>query len=143
MRLCTFTVGRHQLGVDAHRVREIVALRELTAVAGAPRHVRGLVNLRGQIVTCLDLATLLGLEPAVATPPLAVVIEHDDELVSVGVDRVADVVELDPADVEPLPATVARALAGNLTGACQRPDHLLLLLDLTRVLSVDQPPVSP
>jgi purine-binding chemotaxis protein CheW len=136
-RVCTFALADRLLGIDADGVREIVVLRELTPVAGAPAEVRGLLNLRGQIVSCLELGVVLGLAPAMAPNPRAIVVEYDDELVGLVVDRVTDVLELDPAAIEAIPPTVPRAMAGILRGACQRPGALLLLLDLDRILATD------
>ncbi|HVV86200.1 MAG TPA: chemotaxis protein CheW [Kofleriaceae bacterium] len=139
MRICTFRLGPRLLGIDAAQVREIVLLKELTRVAGAPPSVRGLLNLRGAIVTCLELGAILGLPPASAAVPRALVLEGGDEAVSLAVDRVADVLEVEPADVEPVPPTVPRAVAPYLAGTCHRAGQLLLLLDVARVIAAGDP----
>lgn len=134
IRICTFTVGAHQVGIDAGRIREIVVLRELTTVAGAPTYVRGLINLRGQIVACLDTGQVLAV-PASDQPRMAIVVDDDDEVVSLAVDAVGDVLELDPSDVDGVPPTVAGEVATWLTGSYQRPGALVILVDLDRVLA--------
>jgi two-component system chemotaxis sensor kinase CheA len=139
IRLCTFTVGGHQIGIDAGRIREIVVLRELTTVAGAPSHVRGLINLRGQIVACLDTAQVLAVD-AVAAPRMAVVVDDADEVVSLAVDAVGDVLEFEQAQLDGVPSTVAADVAARLTGSYQRPGQLVMIVDLDRVLATTGAP---
>ncbi len=139
IRICTFTVGAHQIGIDAGRIREIVVLRELTTVAGAPAYVRGLINLRGQIVACLDTGQVLAV-PAGDQPRMAVVVDDADEVVSLAVDAVGDVLELEPAHVDGVPPTVAGEIATRLTGSYQRPGQLVMIVDLDRVLATVEAP---
>ena len=138
-RLCTFALADRLLAIDADQIREIVTLRDLTAVPGSPRHVRGLVNLRGQIVACIDLGVLLAFDCPPTSKQLAVVVADGDELVSMAVDRVVDVIELDPADIEPVPPTVPRVVADSSIGIYQGSPQLLLILDLGHLLEVSSP----
>jgi purine-binding chemotaxis protein CheW len=133
-RVCTFALAERHIAIDTDRIREVVPLRELTTIAGGPRHVCGLINLRGQIVACLDTAALLALTPS-AGYRMAVLVDDGDGLVSLAVDAVGDVIELEAGSLTPVPATVAPEVAVNLTGTHQRPGHLVLVLDLPRLLS--------
>ena len=133
-RFCAFTLNQRLFAIDAERVREIVVIKSLTRVAGGGERVRGLVNLRGQIVTCLDLGIMLGLGQTSAVAPLAIVVEDADEQICIAIDRVHDVFELAPTAVDPVPATVPRSMAPNLAGAHQHREQIMLLLDLARIL---------
>lgn len=133
-RVCTFTLGDSLFGIDAGRVLEIVAVKDLSRVPGSPRHVRGLMNLRGQVVTCLDLDEILERPPTSHRRGFAVVLDDGEGLTSLEVDRVSDVFDLDPAEVEPVPPTLTGAAARHLVGAYKLPGQLLLLLDVRRLL---------
>jgi purine-binding chemotaxis protein CheW len=131
-QLCTFHVGELYLGIDVMDVQEVIRYQEMTSVPLAPQVVSGLINLRGEIVTALDLRRQLGLpdRPAEAEPPMNVVVRDGrDEAVSLLVDDIDEVVQTDEADFEPVPATVTGPAADLLLGSYALPDRLLLLLD--------------
>lgn len=136
-RICTFVLGDRHVAIDTDRIREIVPLRDLTAIAGGPRHVCGLINLRGQIVACLDTATLLALPPPDRGYRMAVLVDDGDGPVSLGVDAVGDVIEIDSAALAPAPSTVPSDVGANLQGTLQRPGVLVLVLDLSRLLGTN------
>lgn len=133
-RFCAFTLHQRLFAIDADRVREIVVIETLTRVAGSGDRVRGLVNLRGQIVTCLDLGVMLELGPTALGAPLAIVVEDGDEQICIAIERVHDVFELEASAIDPIPATVPPAMAPNLAGAHQHRDQIMLMLDLGRIL---------
>lgn len=133
-RYCAFTLHQRQFALDAARVREIVVVENVTRVPGSGPQVRGLVNLRGQILTCLDLGVLLALGPTVAASRLVMVIEDGEEPICVAIDRIHDVLELADDAIAPVPATVPRAMAPNLAGVHAAAGHLVLLLAVGRLL---------
>ncbi|MBP6633016.1 MAG: purine-binding chemotaxis protein CheW [Kofleriaceae bacterium] len=139
-RYCTFFVAGHLLGLEATRVVEVVPLREVTPVVGAGAHVRGLINLRGRIVTCLDLAELLRF-PARGTPAIAMVVEDHGSVTALAVDAMDDVLEIADETLEPAPSNVDPARARQLVGTARLPTRLLLILDVQRVLD-DSTPVQ-
>jgi purine-binding chemotaxis protein CheW len=105
--------------------------------------VRGLINLRGQIVTAIDLRRRLGLTPLGADDrPMNVVIRSDDGAVSLLVDEIGEVVEMDDADLEAPPETLSPVIREAITGIRPMRDRLLLLLDPDRVLSGSSSPGS-
>src|ERR1700722_8669111 len=111
---CTFYVAGHYFGLDVLKVQEIIRYQEMTRVPLAHPVVRGLINLRGQIVTALDLRLRLDLP---ARPdnqlPVNVVIRTDDGAVSLLVDEIGDVLEVSIRDFERPPETL-RGIARDL-----------------------------
>jgi purine-binding chemotaxis protein CheW len=137
-QLCTFHLGRHHLGIDVTQVQEVIRPQTLTAVPLAPREVLGLINLRGQIVTALDLRRRLGLaDRAGDEAPMNVVIRTADGTLSLLVDRIGDVVEVDEADFEPPPDTLDGRHRQLLRGTYKLDHGLLSVLDTDRVVDLD------
>ncbi|MCU4182819.1 chemotaxis protein CheW [Acidiferrimicrobium sp. IK] len=126
---CTMFVGDLALGVEIGLVQEIVRHMDMTPVPLSPPAVVGLINLRGQIVTAIDLRRRLGLEPAPeGHQPVHVVIRIDGRAVSVLADRIGDVVTTTaPADA--VPDTLAPEVRHLVAGVHQLDDRLLLKLD--------------
>lgn len=141
-QLCTFVVDDLHLGVDVTDVQEVIRFQQMTSVPLAPEVVLGLINLRGQIVTVLDLRAMLGL-PALESeelPTNVVIRGGQDEAVSVLVDSLSDVVDTDADDFEPVPPTLSGPARDLVLGAYKLPDRLLLVLDTDRVRSVQRLP---
>lgn len=136
-RYCTFHLGDLYLGVDVTQVQEVIRFQETTRVPLVSKVVHGLINLRGEIVTTIDLRRRLGLEPlGDGEEPMNVVTRTDDGVVSLLVDRIGDVVDLDPDGFEPPPPTL-RGPSRDLVAAVQQLDGcLLLVLDIPRLLEL-------
>ncbi len=138
---CTFHVADLFVGIDVQQVQEVLRQQPMTAVPLAPATVSGLINLRGQIVTAINLRTRLGLGAADAGLPMAnVVIRDRDAAVSLLVDRIGDVLEVDDALCEAAPSTVNDEFRSLLLGAYKLPGQMLLVLDHQRVLDDSPPP---
>jgi purine-binding chemotaxis protein CheW len=136
-RLCTFLVDDLYLGVDVTEVQEVIRYQAMTAVPLAPEVVFGLINLRGQIVTAIDLRTMLGLPPLAGDdlPTNVVIRDGSDDAVSLLVDSIGDVVDTDGVDFEPVPSTLTGPARDLVLGAYKLPDSLLLVLDTHRVMT--------
>jgi len=133
----TFTVDGLLFGVDVLRVQEVLRHQTTTPVPLAPGVVRGLINLRGQIVTALDLRARLSLEPHAAdAQPLNVVVRTDEGAVALLVDDIGDVISADDAAWEAAPATLTDAARDLIPGAYKLDGRLLLQLDVDRALDV-------
>lgn len=125
------------IGIDVDRVREVTAGSRLTPVPLAPPLVSGLLNLRGEIVTAIDLRRCLQLPERPADQrPVHVIVATTDGWVSLLVDEVGDVVTLDPKDLEPAPAAVSGPIGELFAGAYRLGDGLLLAVDIDGVLAV-------
>ncbi len=136
-QLSTFHVGKYLFGVDVALVQEVVRLQQITPVPLAPPEIAGLINLRGEVLTAIDLRARLGLPAADADrEPVNVVVRVDDEPVSLLVDEIAGVLEVSQVPFEQTPATVDEKVRDLLLGAYTLPDRLLLALNAERVLDV-------
>jgi purine-binding chemotaxis protein CheW len=134
---CTFYVAGHYFGFDVLRVQEIIRWQEITRVPLAPPVVRGLINLRGQIVTALDLRLRLGLgERPAGRQPVNVVVRSDDGAVSLLVDEIGDVLEVPESSFERTPETLTGPARELIRGAYKLSDRLLLVLDPERTINL-------
>jgi purine-binding chemotaxis protein CheW len=133
----TFSVDDRYVGIPVDRVQEVLLAQPLTPVPLAHDHISGVLNLRGQIVTAIDLRARLGLPPREADAPSAhVVIVTDGGPLSLVVDRLGDVVPVDDASFEPPPDTLDAGSARSIKGAFKLDDALLLDLDLDEALHI-------
>lgn len=136
-QLCTFSLDGHLFGVDAQTVQEVIRYQEMTRVPMAPPAVSGLINLRGQIVTAIDLRTRLGLTPRPAGKlPMNVVVRGDEGAVSLLVDQIGDVIEVDAENFETSPDTLQGPARELVLGAYKLDGRLLLLLDCTAAIQL-------
>lgn len=131
----TFTVADRYLGVPVERVQEVLRAQPITPVPLAHEHIEGLLNMRGQIVTALNLRARLGLAPREADAPRAnVIVMTDDGPLSLVVDALGDVVAVHDEWFEPPPDTLQSDTRHLIKGAYKLDDALLLDLDLDRTL---------
>jgi purine-binding chemotaxis protein CheW len=136
-QLSAFRVGRYLFGVEVALVQEIVRLQTITPVPLSAAEIRGLINLRGEVLTAIDLRARLGLPPSDKDrDPINVVIRLNDEPVSLLVDEIGGVIEVSEVPFEATPTTVDPAIRDMLLGAYTLPDRLLLALNVTKVLAV-------
>jgi purine-binding chemotaxis protein CheW len=134
---CTFYVDGHYFGLDVLRVQEVIRFQQMTRVPLASPVVRGLINLRGQIVTAIDLRRRLELSDRPADQlPLNVVVQTDDGAVSLLVDEIGDVLEVPASLFERAPETLQGTARELICGAYKLPDCLLLILDTDRTVNV-------
>lgn len=123
-------LGDQFYAVDALTVQELIRQQPMTRVPMAPQCVRGLINLRGQIVTAIDLRNRLGSRPVGSdSKPMNVVIRGDEGAVSLLVDQIGDVIEVDDSNFEEPPDTLRADERDLILGAYKLEDRLLLLLD--------------
>lgn len=132
-QLATFVLEGARYGVDVLHVQEALRWQARTAVPLAPAGIAGLVNLRGQVVLTVDLRVKLGLAPLAAdAEPMMVVVQVDGEPISLLVDEIGDVIDVDDSQFEPPPDTLAPALREVILGAYKLDGGLLLALDVDR-----------
>jgi purine-binding chemotaxis protein CheW len=134
---CTFYLDGHYFGLDVLKVQEIIRYQEMTRVPLASPMVRGLINLRGQIVTAIDLRRRLEMNDRPADQlPVNVVVQTDDGAVSLLVDEIGDVLEVNEKVFERPPDTLAGTSRELIRGAYKLADRLLLILDTERTVNL-------
>jgi purine-binding chemotaxis protein CheW len=144
--LCTFFLADLSFGVEVKHVQEVLRFQPMTRVPLASTTVRGLINLRGQIVTAIDMRARLRLAALSETQePMNVVLSTKDGVVSLLVDEIGDVLEVDRSEFERAPATLPALLHDVVLGVYKLERRLLLLLDVERVIALSDvmAPVSP
>lgn len=141
--LSTFLVRGTLFGFDAQIVQEVIRVGTVTPVPHAPAEVLGVINLRGKIVTLLDTGLLLGFPPGSPdTQNRIFVIEDKGEFFGMLVDRVDEVVELDPGQLEPPPANMPQAQAMFCAAVCRVSGRVITLLKTKELLSATRSPAG-
>lgn len=136
-QLCTFFLDKQMFAIDVQTVQEVIRYQQMTDIPLAPDAVCGLINLRGQIVTAIDLRKRLGLpNRPEGQLPMNVVVRSDDGAVSLLVDQIGDVQESDLENFESPPETLRGGARQLIRGAYKMKDRLLLILDTERVIDV-------
>ncbi|MBI4846863.1 MAG: chemotaxis protein CheW [Candidatus Omnitrophica bacterium] len=140
IQLVIFKIGDEEFGVEINQVREIVKLVSITRMPKAPVFIEGVVNLRGQIITVIDLAKRLDLPSTGRTEATRImVVEVGDNTVGMIVDSVSEVLRLSTDEIEETPPLIdSQVHAQYLRGVGKSYDRLLILLDLNEVLSSDE-----
>ncbi|WP_456384563.1 chemotaxis protein CheW [Desulfolithobacter sp.] len=138
IELATFYVGDALCGMDILKVQEINKLMEMTRVPQAPSYVTGILNLRGQIVTIIDLGKKLGLdETSLGDDPRNIIVNAPGEHIGLLVRRISDVVMANPDKIEPAPANMSGIQGNFFTGVYKTKDKLIGILDVEEVLKME------
>jgi purine-binding chemotaxis protein CheW len=136
-QFCTFYLGELLFGMEVRHVREILREQRVTRVPLAPTMVSGLINLRGQIITAIDLRKRLKLDTAASHGGrVNIIVNVDRNTVSLLVDAVAEVEELQSRTFEPLPETLGGTARQLVKGVHKLPKQLLLILKPEKVLDL-------
>jgi purine-binding chemotaxis protein CheW len=140
-QLCTFFIHGLLFGVEVEKVQEVIRYQEMTRIPLSPPAIAGLINLRGQIVTAIDLRHQLALPRRNAGElPMNVVIRRDDGPISLLVDEIGDVVEVEEQSFEHPPNTLDSKKREFIRGIYKLKRQLLLLLDTEKAMSVRTSP---
>ena len=136
-QFCTFFLDNHYFGVEVEKVQEVLRFQDMTYVPLAPEVVRGLINLRGQIVTAIDTRRRLNLPPRPDDKlPMNVIIRADDGAMSLLVDEIGDVLEINEETFEEVPDTVQGLSRELLRGVYKLEGRLLLVLNTEKAIDL-------
>lgn len=139
-QFATFLVDKLFFGVEVHQVQEVLRAQEMTIIPLAPPVLRGLINLRGQIVAAIDMRQRLGLEPRPAGAEwMNMIVRSGEGATSLLVDEIGDVINVAHDSFDPVPETVPPHLRQLLTGVHKLDNRLLLVLDTERAQQLPPP----
>lgn len=138
-QFATFFMNDLYFGIEVQRVQEVLRAQEMTRVPLAPAVLRGLINLRGQIVAAIDMRQRLGLAPRLTRQSgeeesMNMIVRADDGAVSLLVDEIGDVIHVAAELYEPIPETMPANLKQFVEGIYKLDGRLLLVLDTDRTL---------
>lgn len=132
----TFYLAGHYLCVDVQKVQEVLFDQPMTQVPLSRKDIAGLINLRGQIVTAIDLRTMLGFPQAEdKSSQMNIVVTTQSGALSLIVDQVADVMEISPTLYEPTPPTLDRRLKEVTLGVFKTANQLLAILNVEKIVN--------
>ena len=138
--IATFLLGDASFGIDAQQVQEVTRVGDVTAVHHAPPYVVGIRNLRGRIVTIVDLGARLEQRSVVPNPENRIlIVEWQGEQIGLLVDMVTGTMTARQDSIVPPPANLHGIQGKNLLGVCRGGDRLVGLLDLAGVLHANDP----
>ena len=136
IQVVVFRLGDEKYGVETSQVKEIIRVEDITSIPNAPDYVEGVINLRGQITTIINLRKRFGMEPKpIDNDTRIIVLEHNGCVIGMMVDTVTEVRYLARDSIEELPNIItSRGESKFLKGVGKLPDGLLILVDLGKVL---------
>ncbi len=133
----TFYVSDRLYGIDVMSVQEITKITNATKVPLAPNFVQGLINLRGQIATAVGLRELFDLnEQTISVNSMNVVCKGDGMLLSLLVDQIGDVIEVDESSFESTPETIDPSVSRFMNGVYKIPGNLLSIIEVKKIVDV-------
>jgi purine-binding chemotaxis protein CheW len=135
----TFVIDGQLFGIPVLGVQDVLSAHKITRIPLAPPEIAGSLNLRGRIVTAFDVRRRLGLAPwQKGGGSMSIVVEHDNELYSLLVDSVGEVLALAVSDYEKNPPTLAPRIREYSSGIYRLDDKLLVVLDVETLLKYDR-----
>jgi purine-binding chemotaxis protein CheW len=139
VKVVSFHLGSEEYGVDIAQVQEIIRMVEITHVPRAPHFMEGVINLRGQLIPIIDLRTRFSMPRVDATKSTRIVVtEIGSKRVGIIVDSVSEVLNIPLEQVEDAPDMIAGVGTEYIQGVGKVGDRLIILLDLTMVISGDE-----
>ena len=136
-QLLTFMLANQLFGVPVLQVNDVLGPQKMTKAPLAPESIAGVMNLRGRIVTAIDVRGCLGQDPrAEGSQSMSVVVDQDGELFSLMIDSVGDVLMLSRDTYESVPATLNPAWRSVSSGVHKLQDHILVVLDVEQLLNL-------
>lgn len=139
IQFVTFRLKDETYGIHVMQVQEVLRVSEIAPVPGAPDHVLGIVNLRGNVVTVVDTRTRFGLPTTqLDDASRIVIIESDEQVVGILVDSVAEVVELRQSEIDTAPSIGGEESSRYIQGIASHDDGLLIVVDLNKLLTEEE-----
>jgi len=133
-----FTLGQEDYGLEIMKVREIIGMMNITAVPQVPGYVKGVINLRGKVIPIIDLRLKFGMPSIDATAETCtVIIDVNDMLIGIIIDKVNEVLDITQAQIEPIPNFGSNVHTDYILGIGKVNDSVKILLNIEKILSED------
>ena len=137
IKMLTFSLDNVFYGIDVNQVREVKNFEGATPVPCAPNYVKGVTNLRGEVVPVIDLRKRIGLSDKKENEPGIMIIVQDKHPIGVIVDSVIEVLTLQKKDIETGPESLITDRSDGVIGVAKHDKDLIVLLDIMKILSKD------
>lgn len=139
----TFKLGAEEFGLEILKVQEIIKMMDITKIPRTPEFVRGVINLRGKVISVVDLRAKFGLEAVATTDKTCVIVVQVKRtagmlVMGIIVDEVSEVLDVAGGQIEPPPAFGARVDTDFILGMGKVGKKVIMLLDVDKVLSSDE-----
>ncbi len=137
-QLCGFKIKGDYYAIPVLEVQEVIKPYKLTPVPLSQKYVKGLINLRGQIVTSLSLRELFKMNEGDLDDHMNIIVSHEESLYALVVDEILDVIEVEEKNFESIPDTINENVKKFISGVYKLEKQLIILLDLEKILTVDE-----
>ena len=135
-QLISFGVETENYGVNIQSVKEVIKIREITKLPKAPSFVKGVINLRGDVIPVIDFRDKFGLEQkGYSDITRVIVVEVDNRSIGIVVDRVSHVIRMSPEEITPPPPMIGGIAEEYLLGIGKKGEDLIILIDIEKILS--------
>jgi purine-binding chemotaxis protein CheW len=135
----SFSIGEEEYGLELLRVKEVIRIREITWLPKAPSFVKGIINLRGDVIPIIDLRDKFGLEAKEATAMTRViVVEVEGWMIGMVVDSASQVVRIPADQIDPPPPMLGGFSQEFITGVGKLEDKLIILLNTDAILTMEE-----
>ena len=136
-RFLCFSLGKEDFAIPLLTVREVIGLPEITPIPQMPAHFLGVVNLRGSVISIMDLRNKLGIKPTISKETSIIILDLGKLHLGVVVDCINSVLLIEKDKVSPKPHLENSKSSEAIMGVFQNKEHLVLLLDIAKALSVE------
>jgi len=138
-KVIVFQLKNQQFGVDIQQIRSIEKLQEITEIPNTSEFIKGVINLRSEVIAIIDLRERLHINKTDITDDTRIlIVSINDVQIGLIVDSATDVLDIDPASIDPSPEIVGDIDVTFVKGVAKLEDRLLILLDLARVLNLHE-----
>jgi purine-binding chemotaxis protein CheW len=138
-QLISFGVESENYGVNIQSVKEVIKIREITKLPKAPSFVKGVINLRGDVIPIIDFRDKFGLEQNEYTDiTRVIVVEVDKKSIGIVVDRVSHVIRMSQDEITPPPPMIGSIAEKYLLGIGKKGEDLIILIDIEKILSIEE-----
>lgn len=135
----TFALGSEIYGLEILSVREIIGMMDITSVPRTPDFVKGVINLRGKVIPVIDLRLKFGMDSVEQTNETCIiVVEVNETLIGLIVDKVSEVLDIGGADIEDSPSFGGNVNTNFILGMGKTKEKVIILLDISKVLSTQE-----